>query len=245
MIKHIRTYRWEYIFLFIVLVFTTLNFRTLLYLATKNPELILGASANAEKTVIRFSSTSGKFQVGDVVVVNVLVDTPKNAINADSGSILFPTDKLEIKSISTSDSINKMWIPTTPYFSTSTNSILFSGGLPTPGFNGTSGKILTVSFSVKAPGSAQLSFGDVQILANDGQGTQVDVAPEPITLALTPRAASQRGDLNGDDKANLTDLSILIANWGTPKLQAADLNGDGVVDSRDMSILLSKVTIAP
>ncbi len=44
-------------------------------------------------------------------------------------------------------------------------------------------------------------------------------------------------DLNGDNKVNLGDFSILLYYWGTSS-QIADLNGDGKVDLQDLSILL-------
>lgn len=46
------------------------------------------------------------------------------------------------------------------------------------------------------------------------------------------------GDLNSDNTVNVTDLSILLSNYGTTNA-AADINGDGVVNVLDLSVLLS------
>lgn len=48
-------------------------------------------------------------------------------------------------------------------------------------------------------------------------------------------------DLNGDQQINLTDLSVLLANFGISGATAAqgDLNGDTQVNLTDLSILLS------
>lgn len=46
------------------------------------------------------------------------------------------------------------------------------------------------------------------------------------------------GDLNGDNTVNVTDLSILLTNYGTSS-STADVNSDGTVNVLDMSILLS------
>ena len=46
------------------------------------------------------------------------------------------------------------------------------------------------------------------------------------------------GDLNNDNTVNVTDLSILLSNYGTTN-STADINGDGTVNVLDMSILLS------
>src|SRR4051812_2316746 len=46
------------------------------------------------------------------------------------------------------------------------------------------------------------------------------------------------GDLNNDNTVNVTDLSILLSNYGTTNT-AADINSDGTVNVLDLSILLS------
>src|SRR5256885_2823964 len=46
------------------------------------------------------------------------------------------------------------------------------------------------------------------------------------------------GDLNNDNTVNVTDMSILLSNYGTANT-AADINTDGTVNILDMSILLS------
>jgi len=50
--------------------------------------------------------------------------------------------------------------------------------------------------------------------------------------------APKPGDLNGDNLVNITDLSILLANWGTSNA-VSDINKDGTVNIFDLSILLS------
>jgi dockerin type I repeat protein len=47
-----------------------------------------------------------------------------------------------------------------------------------------------------------------------------------------------QGDLNSDNTVNVTDLSILLSNYGTANT-AADINLDGTVDILDLSALLS------
>jgi len=54
------------------------------------------------------------------------------------------------------------------------------------------------------------------------------------------------GDLNSDRKVDVTDLGILLSNWGSS--DSADINNDGVVDVVDLGILLSNWgsgTVAP
>jgi hypothetical protein len=49
------------------------------------------------------------------------------------------------------------------------------------------------------------------------------------------------GDVNGDGKVNVLDLSAVLAKWGTPDA-AADLNHDGSVNVLDLSKLLGSWT---
>lgn len=68
----------------------------------------------------------------------------------------------------------------------------------------------------------------------------LDAAGNASTAAtLTTSTASQKpGDINGDGQIDITDLSILLSNWGTANA-ASDLNKNGLVDIFDLSILLS------
>jgi len=58
----------------------------------------------------------------------------------------------------------------------------------------------------------------------------------PPTPPTTPPSTTKSPDLNADGKVNLTDLSMLLAQWG--KTGTADLNTSGKVDLTDLSILL-------
>ena len=49
---------------------------------------------------------------------------------------------------------------------------------------------------------------------------------------------AKKGDINGDGKVNITDLSMLLANYNK-NTSVGDFNSDGKVDIRDLSILLS------
>jgi chitodextrinase len=62
-------------------------------------------------------------------------------------------------------------------------------------------------------------------------------ASQSITITVTNPPPALLGDLNGDHKVNLYDLSILLAHWGKPGL--GDFNNNGKVDIFDLSILLS------
>jgi|GEM_PF-3828512 len=62
--------------------------------------------------------------------------------------------------------------------------------------------------------------------------------PELVVQYTTSAPTGKTGDLNGDNKVDIYDLSILLSNWGASGV-AADINKDGVVNIFDLSILLS------
>lgn len=64
--------------------------------------------------------------------------------------------------------------------------------------------------------------------------------PTPPTPPPTPppSTGSKVGDLNSDNKVNISDMSILLSAWGKSNA-TADLNKSGKVDISDLSILLS------
>lgn len=72
--------------------------------------------------------------------------------------------------------------------------------------------------------------GNVSATSN---ALQVQTLAQPIELTI--------GDLNGDKKINLYDLSILLKNWLRVDViaRSGELNGDGRVDEQDLLILLS------
>jgi hypothetical protein len=119
-----------------------------------------------------FSPVSGKFGIEDTFTVSVFVNTQDEAINNAEASINFPTELLSAVSASQSNSIFSLWVqPVT--ISNSAGTITFNGGLPTPGYIGKAGRILTAVFKVKKAGKATLHFSSASVRANDGKGTDI------------------------------------------------------------------------
>jgi len=119
-----------------------------------------------------FSPSSGTYTVGSTVSVSAYVSSVDQAINAASGVISFSKDKLEVVSLSKTGSVFSLWVQE-PSFSNSAGTVNFEGILLNPGFTGTSGKLITVNFRIKAAGIAALNFSSGSVLANDGQGTNI------------------------------------------------------------------------
>ena len=127
-------------------------------------------TANAAS--LYFSPSSGSYNVGQTITVGVYVNSSDKAMNAASGIVSFPNDKLEVRSISKSGSIVNLWVQE-PSFSNSVGTVNFEGVVLNPGFTGQAGKIIDISFRTKTEGTGPLSFSSGFVLANDGLGTDI------------------------------------------------------------------------
>lgn len=134
---------------------------------------ISGAEA-ANAASLYFSPSAGSFNKGENFTVGVYVDA-ETSINAVQGSVIFPTEYLEIIKIeSNNNSIIDLWVQK-PSFSNTGNfgNIRFEGVALNPGFIGSKGKIISVIFRARKEGAANLSFSEFSVLANDGFGTSL------------------------------------------------------------------------
>lgn len=121
---------------------------------------------------LSFSPATGSYTSGRTFPVTVFVSSPSQAINALSGEISFPADKLQLVSISKTGSILTLWVQE-PTFSNTAGTVSFAGVVPNPGFTGSVGNLLTLNFKVVGQGSATVKFNAGEVLANDGSGTNV------------------------------------------------------------------------
>lgn len=150
---------------------------------------------------IFFSPSQANYSVGKTFSVQVLVSSPAVSVNAVSGTISFPPEKIQVVSISKTDSIVSLWVQD-PSFSNAQGTVNFEGVILNPGFKGSNAKAITINFKVIGAGVANLSLSSASLLANDGSGTNilrnvgsasfnnVSLAPVPTT-AVEPVADSK------------------------------------------------------
>jgi len=183
----------------------------------------------------------------------VLVSSADQALNAISGTVTFPTDLLQVVSVSKSNSILSLWIAD-PTFSNTDGTISFSGIVPNPGYIGNSGRVFLVQFRGKRAGTATVVFSpSSQVLANDGNGTDiltgtqsalVTVAqPQPAPTSTVQSPPPSTGSLSTDLLAHITSsthpdetqwykLTHAIFDWTNAQSISAirlgyDKNADG------------------
>jgi len=128
-------------------------------------------AANVKAAGLSLSPSSKNLTVGDIFKVTVFVNTSGQDINSTQATISFPANLLEVVSLDRSG-IFSLWVQG-PSFSNSSGSVFFTGGLPSPGYNGSAGRILSITFKAKKVGSALVSFSSASVGANDGLGTNV------------------------------------------------------------------------
>jgi hypothetical protein len=118
------------------------------------------------------SPSKGVRHVGETFSIDVYVSNNQDPINAVSSNIAFSNDTLELIAIKKIGSILTMWAEE-PLFSNVEGKASFEGVILNPGFNGVQGKLISLTFQVKKPGIATVALSNGQVLANDGEATNV------------------------------------------------------------------------
>ncbi|MFM2330652.1 MAG: hypothetical protein RLZZ26_159 [Candidatus Parcubacteria bacterium] len=125
----------------------------------------------------------GSVSVGQTITVNVLVSSNDQAMNASSGVVSFPADKLQVVSISKANSIASLWVQD-PSFSNSAGTVNFEGVVLNPGFTGSGAKMLGITFRAISGGTANVTYSTGSVLANDGQGTELLTSSAGANIAI-------------------------------------------------------------
>ncbi|MFH1430061.1 MAG: cohesin domain-containing protein [Candidatus Uhrbacteria bacterium] len=106
------------------------------------------------------------------VEARVNIDTDGAAINAIEGTIVYSNPLLHLERVLTGSSLVSMWVErpqTEP-----AGRVRFAGIVP-GGYTGNNGELFTLVFNAVHTGSATITFDDLHILANDGEGSELAV----------------------------------------------------------------------
>jgi hypothetical protein len=125
----------------------------------------------------------GSGPVGNIITMKVYVNTLGKSINNADAIIQFPTDMLDVISITKNSSIFSLWVEE-PSFSNNIGTITFNGGVPSPGYTGQSGYIVSVTFKAKKQGTASILFTDGSVRENDGLGTDILTGKNGSTIQI-------------------------------------------------------------
>lgn len=141
--------------------------------------------SDVHAATLRTNPGTTNLSVGGTATLSVIVNSEGVAINNAEGVINFPSDLFEIVSLSKSGSVFSLWIEE-PSFSNSSGTITFNGGVPTPGFNGGAGKVISFVVRAKKSGQGDFTFSSSAIRANDGLGTNILTSENTSTIQIQP-----------------------------------------------------------
>ena len=128
--------------------------------------------STVEAASLSISPSSGTYNIGQTFTVSVYVSSSDQAMNAVSANISFPNTLLQVVSLSKTNSIITNWVQE-PSFSNTNGTITLEGIVLNPGYQGASGRILSITFKARAVGTAEIVFTSSSVLANDGLGTNI------------------------------------------------------------------------
>ena len=137
------------------------------------------------------SPSSASVTQGKTVTVNIMVSTPDASMNAVSGTLTYPTDLLSVVSTSTSGSVLGQWLPPGATGPQKSSGSLKFEGVSLGGYQGTGGKLFSVTFKALKEGAASLSIANSSILANDGAGTDITAPPTNGQITVTPAVVKE------------------------------------------------------
>lgn len=174
-----------------------------------------------------FSPRERTYEVGSTFTVAVSTNSEGASLNAVSGTISFPKDLLEVQSVSKNTSVISLWIQE-PTFSNQNGTVAFEGIVLNPGYTGTSGNIVTITFKVRTAGVANLSFPNGSILANDGSGSEILSSRGSAVFTLTSGTVEAGDDIHATVPVrNIPPEQEGGGTLGGPQVQQSDVGMKG------------------
>ena len=142
--------------------------------------LIFLPSNIAQAAEVFFDRDKQVMSIDQQFLLPLYIDTEDQPINAFEGQIIFPTNLLKVKEIRYHDSFINFWIEQP---NVQNNTIKFSGIIP-GGYLGKKSLALSVIFEALDLGQGEVSFDNLRILLNDGQGTDAFVRSRVWTFEI-------------------------------------------------------------
>lgn len=200
--------------------------------------IVSGGGMFGSGNYFSFTSNNKNFPiVGDTLPVTLEVgaDTP---INAVGGTVTFDPNMLSITSLSRVSSSVDLWSEE-PSYSNTEGILHFSGGLVGEKASlPIRGTIFTINFSVLKPGKTVITMKNGELLAHNGEGTNVVSGSNSLSV-YTREMKNASPDVNGDGVLSVSDANALYLKTFFAYDPQYDLNGDGKVSWTDVRLLIS------
>ena len=146
--------------------------------------LFIPRLTQAASPTIRFVQSPGVQRAGDTIVVQVLVDSAGQNINAVQATLKYSSAYLEPMSVTQKKEFWPLW-PETPSWDASTGTMRLVGGRPN-GVVAIQAPFADITFRVRSGGLAEilLDSSNSGVYLNDNNGTKVDVTSPGLELQL-------------------------------------------------------------
>lgn len=179
--------------------------------------VVNASSVKADDASYLFESASNEYSVSDQITIGLFIDSGSYSINAAEAEIIFSNSTLQFISASNKLSIFSIW-PEGLRFDGGL--VKFSGGLQSPGYLGSSGRVIEIQFKAVGEGFGVIEINSGRILANDGIGTNVynlvefsTKSKKTITIVDKKVIEDETGEKDNkkseDNKTKVDEKSIL------------------------------------
>src|SRR4051812_2411327 len=101
----------------------------------------------SQAATLYLSPSSGSYTVGQTITVTIRTNTQNQPVNTAETNIDYSTDTLSLSKVSQGSTF---YLPAPGSPSKGSGTAYVSGGLPTPGYNGSSGVVGTLTFQARA-----------------------------------------------------------------------------------------------
>lgn len=179
------------------------------------PSLVLAAN-------LTINPISGAYEVGDKIYIKAVVSS-STPINAVSAVLSIPTSIFTIESVSKSGSLLNFWV-TEPNFSKGAGILSFEG-VVLGGFNGGTKNVITATLRAIAPGTGTISYKSAQVLANDGEGTDVTSNVSGATYSVIPKKEiSKPNQIPAGDTGEIEETEEIDVPQKPPSLTSPEIS---------------------
>ena len=141
--------------------------------------------AEIKAAILSLEAGQAEYNVGDIFMADVILDSQGEYINAVEVKIKFDPKILRAEDFSNGNSILTLMVEQ-PIFSNQGGEIFFAGGIPN-GFEGKKGLLGRIVFKATAAGSANIEFlSGSRTLLNNGAGGKANLKFSGLAFTINP-----------------------------------------------------------
>lgn len=147
-------------------------------------------------------------------VVNVLVNTEGQSINAVQGEIEILGQSVNVSKINSGDSVINFWIedPHKSMLKNQTHTRISFSGIATAGFSKEKSPLFSFVINASEVGDIVLNTSSLKILKNNGTGQDVEVTTVPLTLSVAEGSTIITTPRDDQDIAPPEDFVPIVSN---------------------------------